>query len=89
MEPTNLKVCGVNVPFPYKKAYPAQMAIMANTINAMRKGQNAVLESPTGTGKSAALLAASLAYQISLKETPVEPPTSIDPPPTDARSTYI
>ena len=46
-EVNNLRICGVNIPFPHKKPYPAQIAIMANTINAMRKGENAVLESPT------------------------------------------
>ena len=80
-EVNHLKICGVDVPFPHKKPYPAQMAIMANTINAMRKGQNAVLESPTGTGKTAALLASSLSFQKYLRETPSEPAAQLDPPP--------
>jgi hypothetical protein len=53
----------VHVIFPHRNPYPAQKAIMANTIGAFIKKENAVLESPTGTGKTIALLAASLAYQ--------------------------
>lgn len=73
-------IAGVNVPFPHEKPYAAQMALMSGVIRSMRNGQNAILESPTGTGKSAALLAAALAYQKHLKETTIEPPGKIDPP---------
>ncbi|EAY16704.1 helicase, putative [Trichomonas vaginalis G3] len=74
------KVAGIEVPFPHEKPYAAQMALMAGVIKSMRTGQNAILESPTGTGKSIALLSAALAFQKSQKEVNITPPGQIDPP---------
>jgi len=53
---------GVSVSFPHK-AYPSQVAMMSHIIKALQRGQNALLESPTGSGKSLALLCAALAWQ--------------------------
>ncbi|KNC49459.1 uncharacterized protein AMSG_11882 [Thecamonas trahens ATCC 50062] len=53
---------GVNVKFPFK-AYPSQMAMMAKVIKAVAEKKNALLESPTGSGKSLALLCSTLAWQ--------------------------
>lgn len=53
----------ITIYFPYKNPYPAQRAIMANACRAFSRQENALLESPTGTGKSLALLASALAYQ--------------------------
>lgn len=53
---------GISVKFPYEKPYEAQKMLISSTILAFKNGQNALLESPTGTGKSLALLSASLAY---------------------------
>lgn len=53
----------IEVRFPFPNPYPAQIDIMKTSIKAFLKGQNALLESPTGTGKSLALLASALAYQ--------------------------
>ena len=54
---------GVKVEFPVK-AYPSQVAMMSKIISALQKGQNSLLESPTGSGKSLALLCAALAWQV-------------------------
>lgn len=58
---------GVQVAFPYEDPYPAQRAIMAKSIIAFTQSKNALLESPTGTGKSLALMASALAYQDHVK----------------------
>lgn len=52
----------VKLKFP-AKAYPSQVQMMNQIIRALQKGQNALLESPTGSGKSLALLCAALAWQ--------------------------
>ena len=55
-------ISGVKVIFPVK-AYPSQVAMMAKIITGLQRGQNSLLESPTGSGKSLALLCAALAWQ--------------------------
>ena len=42
--------------------YKAQVQMMTKIILALKKRQNALLESPTGSGKSLALLCSSLAW---------------------------
>lgn len=61
-------ISGVPVIFPHK-AYPPQIAMMDKIIKSMNKKHNCLLESPTGSGKSLALLCASLAW---LKKTEKE-----------------
>ena len=68
-------VSGYNVRFPISKhPFPAQLATMSKVLRALHASQNALIESPTGTGKTLALLAASLAFQCEhnrrLKKTP-------------------
>ena len=62
MTPHEYIISGVKVFFPVK-AYPSQVAMMAKIINGLQRGQNSLLESPTGSGKSLALLCAALAWQ--------------------------
>lgn len=62
MSPHEYTISGVKVFFPVK-AYPSQVAMMAKIINGLQRGQNSLLESPTGSGKSLALLCAALAWQ--------------------------
>ena len=57
-------IAGVDVEFPAGiKPHPPQMAMMANIVRSLRQSKNALLESPTGTGKSLAVLCAALAWQ--------------------------
>ncbi|OHS99988.1 helicase [Tritrichomonas foetus] len=60
---------GIEVDFPYENPYQAQRALMSKAMVGFVKSQNAILESPTGTGKSLALLSSSLAYQDYMKAT--------------------
>lgn len=70
---------GVKVKFPYENPYLAQKAIMANSIRACLNHENGLLESPTGTGKSLALLSSALAYQEYIGKNPIIPPVKRDP----------
>ncbi|XP_031207121.1 Fanconi anemia group J protein isoform X3 [Mastomys coucha] len=62
---------GVKIHFPCK-AYPAQLAMMNSIVRGLNSRQHCLLESPTGSGKSLALLCSALAWQQSLSEKPVD-----------------
>jgi len=53
---------GVPVKFPYPSMYTSQRQIILGVINTLTKCQNAILESPTGSGKSLAILCSVLAW---------------------------
>uniref|UniRef100_A0A8C6L4E3 DNA 5'-3' helicase n=1 Tax=Nothobranchius furzeri TaxID=105023 RepID=A0A8C6L4E3_NOTFU len=53
---------GVKVLFPCKP-YPSQLAMMNSIIRGLNHGQHCLLESPTGSGKSLALLCSTLGWQ--------------------------
>ncbi|XP_061537622.1 Fanconi anemia group J protein isoform X4 [Phycodurus eques] len=53
---------GVRIQFPCK-AYPSQLAMMNSIIRGLNYGQHCLLESPTGSGKSLALLCSALGWQ--------------------------
>ncbi len=57
---------GVPVHFPYEP-YPIQLVFMERVLEAVQESKDALLESPTGTGKTACLLVAVLAWQQSLR----------------------
>jgi len=57
-----MMVSGVQVNFP-RKPYSQQLAISNGCIKAIKLKKNALLESPTGTGKSIALVSSVLAAQ--------------------------
>ena len=61
-----LSIRNINVEFPFEP-YPCQLDYMDKVIEALSTGSNALLESPTGTGKTLCLLCASLAWQYSEK----------------------
>jgi regulator of telomere elongation helicase 1 len=71
-------VAGVPVDFPFE-AYPVQLVYMEKVVIALERGENALLESPTGTGKTLCLLCAALGWRRAHIErhratTPVAPP---------------
>ncbi|CAN6205115.1 unnamed protein product [Urochloa humidicola] len=79
------QVGGVPVEFPYKP-YGPQLAFMSRVIStldrARRQGRShALLESPTGTGKSLSLLCSALAWQrhYPLRSPPAAPAPTPDP----------
>lgn len=62
---------GIQVEFPYRP-YGSQLAFMGRVISTLDRAQreghcHALLESPTGTGKSLSLLCSSLAWQQNYK----------------------
>ncbi|KAF9615542.1 hypothetical protein IFM89_024390 [Coptis chinensis] len=58
---------GIDVDFPYE-AYDCQIVYMEKVIQSLQERCNALLESPTGTGKTLCLLCATLAWRRSLGE---------------------
>ncbi|KAE8709047.1 pentatricopeptide repeat-containing protein [Hibiscus syriacus] len=56
---------GIDVDFPFE-AYDCQLVYMEKVIEALQRKCNALLESPTGTGKTLCLLCATLAWRKSL-----------------------
>ena len=51
-----------------RKPFAPQLALMSKMLTGVQKGENCLLESPTGTGKTLALLCAALAWQKQQKE---------------------
>ena len=59
----NFFVGGVRVGWPYPKILSPQRQMAIHLIKALKDKKHVVLESPTGTGKSAAILCSVLAWQ--------------------------
>jgi len=57
-----VEIESVSVEFPFQP-YPAQVTYMEKVVEALNKRTNALLESPTGTGKTLSLLCSTLAWQ--------------------------
>uniref|UniRef100_A0A5S6R2Y3 Regulator of telomere elongation helicase 1 homolog n=1 Tax=Trichuris muris TaxID=70415 RepID=A0A5S6R2Y3_TRIMR len=62
---------GINVQFPFEP-YNCQMELMRRVISCLEQGANAVLESPTGTGKTVALLCSTIAWLKSRRPTEIQ-----------------
>ncbi len=65
IEPANNKkynISGCEVVFPHK-AYGTQMSFMSKVISSLERSENALLEAPTGSGKTLSLLCSTLAWQ--------------------------
>ncbi|KAL5229048.1 hypothetical protein ABZP36_017313 [Zizania latifolia] len=58
---------GVDVDFPFD-AYDCQITYMDRVLESLQQGKNALLESPTGTGKTLCLLCSALAWRRSFGE---------------------
>nr|KYP46912.1 Regulator of telomere elongation helicase 1 [Cajanus cajan] len=56
------KIRGIDVDFPFE-AYDSQIVYMDKVIQSLQEKCNALLESPTGTGKTLCLLCATLAWR--------------------------
>ena len=56
-----VSIGGVDVQFPFQP-YPSQLALMSALVRAVKTRTHACLESPTGSGKSLALLCSALAW---------------------------
>eukprot|EP00158_Paraphelidium_tribonemae_P005716 Partr_v1_DN27482_c3_g1_i1_m71996 putative helicase 1 len=59
-ESSSFLMSSIAVDFPYK-CYPSQIAMMSKVVRSIVNEQNAIIESPTGTGKTLSLLCAILA----------------------------
>ena len=55
-------IANVAVDFPFE-AYQVQLVYMEKVVMALESGSNALLESPTGTGKTLCLLCAALGWR--------------------------
>ncbi|XP_052514364.1 Fanconi anemia group J protein [Budorcas taxicolor] len=71
MSSAEYTIGGVKINFPCK-AYPSQLAMMNSIVRGLNSKQHCLLESPTGSGKSLALLCSALAWQQSLSGKPVD-----------------
>ncbi len=60
--PTTVEINGIEIHFPFKP-YDVQRDYMRGVLTALQNGQHALLESPTGTGKTLCLLCSALAWQ--------------------------
>lgn len=60
--PTTIVINGIEIHFPFEP-YAVQRDYMKGVVDALQSGANALLESPTGTGKTLCLLCAALAWQ--------------------------
>lgn len=58
---------GVEVHFPYP-LYECQKSYITSVLKALKNKENALLESPTGTGKTLCLLCASVSYLVNVLE---------------------
>ena len=59
-----MTISGCKLYFPsHSKPFPSQKAVMSKIISAVLRRKNALIESPTGTGKTLAILSACLSWQ--------------------------
>ncbi|EGR30093.1 regulator of telomere elongation helicase 1, putative [Ichthyophthirius multifiliis] len=56
-----ITIDGIDIYFPYRP-YPQQIMYMSKVIQSLNQGNNSLLQSPTGTGKTLCLLCATIAW---------------------------
>ena len=61
------KVAGHDVQFPHQP-YGVQLSFMAKVLATVGQRENALLEAPTGSGKTLSLLCSALSWQRKLKK---------------------
>lgn len=64
-----IDIDGINIYFPYKYIYPEQLQYIKEVRNSLDTPGHILIEMPSGTGKTVALLSATVSYQIHLKKT--------------------
>jgi Rad3-related DNA helicase len=62
-----MKVLGYDVDFPHQP-YGVQLSFMSRVLQSIEHRQNALLEAPTGSGKTLNLLCSALSWQWRLKK---------------------
>ena len=67
--PKTVSICGIDVHFPFTP-YANQEEYMKTVVMALQNRENALLESPTGTGKTLCLLCSTLAWQLEQRTNP-------------------
>ena len=72
MPPTTVEIRGIPVQFPVSP-YECQLKYMGSVIDALNGGDNALLESPTGTGKTLSLLCSVMAWARHQEESDAKP----------------
>ena len=81
--PNAFKIAGVQVPFPAgRRPFPQQFSLMCHVVAALTRSENALVESPTGTGKTLALLSSTLAWQHAELQRACAAYVATPPPPT-------
>ena len=61
-----MKISGYEVEFPHQP-YGVQLSFMSRVLQTIEHRQNALLEAPTGSGKTLSLLCSALSWQRRLK----------------------
>ena len=66
MAPSSTLIAGHTVEMPHKP-YGVQLSFCSKMLQALTSQSNALLEAPTGSGKTLSLLCSALAWQYKLK----------------------
>lgn len=69
-----MKISGYEVEFPHQP-YGVQLSFMSRMLQTLEHRQNALLEAPTGSGKTLSLLCSALSWQRRLKNEGYSPLT--------------
>lgn len=62
-----LQIEGVPIYFPYEKIYPEQLKYIKSLLKSIQAPGHVLIEMPSGTGKTVALLSCTVSYQLYMK----------------------